>query len=115
MSATPTNLPLEISVQETKRRLDNADDFLLVDCREPRERALCEIKSSLLIPMQETPQRLAELEPYRDRPIVIHCHGGMRSLQVAQWLRSQGFLQTQSMAGGIDAWSVEIDPTVPRY
>jgi rhodanese-related sulfurtransferase len=55
------------------------------------------------------------LAAHRDRRIVVHCHHGGRSLRVANWLRGQGFEQAQSMAGGIDAWSTEIDPAVPRY
>jgi rhodanese-related sulfurtransferase len=59
--------------------------------------------------------RLAELEAWRDKPIVVHCHHGVRSLRVAKFLREKGFAHAQSMKGGIDAWSVEVDPAVPRY
>jgi adenylyltransferase/sulfurtransferase len=65
--------------------------------------------------MSQLAARVAELEAFRTRPLVVHCHHGGRSLRVANWLREQGFSQAQSMAGGIDQWSLEIDPTVPRY
>jgi rhodanese-related sulfurtransferase len=116
MSESPDQIaPIEISVGEVKRMLDAAEDFLLIDCREQNEYDHCRIKGSNLIPMNETPARLAELESHRDKRIVVHCHHGGRSLQVTHFLRQQGFEQTQNMSGGIDAWSVEIDPTIARY
>jgi len=65
--------------------------------------------------MSQLAARVAELEPLRGRPIVVHCHHGGRSLKVAHWLRGQGFVNAQSMAGGIDQWSQEIDRAIPRY
>jgi len=65
--------------------------------------------------MSQLKTRAAELEPYRDHQLVIHCHHGGRSLQVANWLRKQGYANAQSMAGGIDQWSLEINPSLPRY
>ncbi|MFM7035618.1 MAG: rhodanese-like domain-containing protein, partial [Planctomycetia bacterium] len=91
------------------------DGWLLLDCRESDERAICRIEGSVLIPMGEIPHRLSELEPWREKPIIVHCHHGVRSLRVATWLRDKGFSQASSMRGGIEAWSLEIDPTVPRY
>ena len=88
---------------------------LLLDCREPDEHALARIEGAMLIPMKEIPERLAELEPWRDGSIIVHCHHGMRSLRVVGFLRERGFPRARSMRGGIDAWSVEVDPTVPRY
>ena len=107
--------PLEIDVQAVKQALDDRQDFLLIDCREPQEYELVCIEGAQLIPMNETPQRLAELESHREKQIVIHCHHGGRSLQVAQWLRGQGFSHAQSMQGGIDDWAVQIDDSLPRY
>ena len=89
--------------------------FLLLDCRTPEEHATARIQGAILIPMQELPGRLGEIQAWRDGRIIVHCHHGMRSLRVARWLREQGFAQAQSMAGGIDAWSETVDPTVPRY
>jgi rhodanese-related sulfurtransferase len=65
--------------------------------------------------MRTLPERLADLEPHRGSRIVVHCHHGVRSLRVARFLRERGFAQAQSMAGGIEAWSLEIDPATPRY
>lgn len=88
---------------------------LLLDCREPDEFAITRIDGARLIPMGEIPLRLADLEPWRDKPIIVHCHHGARSLRVARFLREKGFSQACSMRGGIEAWSLEIDPNVPRY
>jgi rhodanese-related sulfurtransferase len=111
-----TDLPSEISATDAAARLaDTAAAPLLLDCRTPDEHATARISGSVLIPMQELSDRVAELEPHRDRPIIVHCHHGMRSLRVTNWLRAQGFPAVQSMAGGIDAWSTEVDPSVPRY
>lgn len=113
---TSTNeLPLEITVQDVKHLLDNQEAFLLIDCRENDENAFCRIDGSKLIPMNETPSRLNELEEFRESRIVIHCHHGGRSFQVTQWLRAQGFPGAQNMIGGIDLWSIEIDSNIPRY
>lgn len=111
-----SELPLEISCQSVQQlRVDAANPWLLLDCREPDEHAAAAIDGAVLIPMGELPDRLAELSGRENQRIVVHCHAGVRSLWVAQWLRQQGFPQAQSMAGGIDAWSLEIDPGVPRY
>ncbi len=108
-------LPYEISVAETKELLQQPGAILLVDCREADEYAIAKIDGAVLIPMSEMGQRLSELEPHRGQRIVVHCHHGGRSMRVTTALRQRGFEQVQSMAGGIDAWSIEIDPEVPRY
>ncbi len=112
---TAPNLPLEIDVAAVKQMLDSQEPFLLLDCREPNEHATAKIEGSSLIPMQQIPDRLEELKSHQDSRIVVHCHHGGRSLRVTQWLQSQGFTQVQNMTGGIDAWSQQIDPAVPRY
>jgi len=109
------DLPFEIDVQSVQELLNSKADFLLLDCREPQEFEHCRIDGSVLIPMNETPRRLDELEPYRDKRIVVHCHHGGRSHNVGQWLIGQGFQRVQNMSGGIDAWSLAIDPEIPRY
>lgn len=86
----------------------------MIDVREPAEHAICHIDGAALIPMQTVPQHLVELDA-ADSRIVVFCHHGMRSLSVVDWLRRQGVENCQSMTGGIDLWSREIDPTVPRY
>jgi adenylyltransferase/sulfurtransferase len=108
-------LPLEIDCRSVADRLQRGDALLLIDCREPDEYAVAKIDGARLIPMGQLPERLGEIEAYRDAPLVVHCHHGGRSLRVVHWLRAQGFAQVQSMAGGIDQWAVEIDPSVARY
>ena len=108
-------LPLEVTCQSVKERLDAIDDFLLLDCREREERAVVAIEASTLLPMSEIQRRAAELEELRERSVVVYCHHGGRSLQVAQWLRQNGYTQAQSMSGGIDQWAIEIDASLPRY
>jgi len=110
------SLPLEIDCLQTAAKLrQQLDDFVLIDCREEAEHATAHIDAARLIPMSQMMARAAELEAWRDKHIVVHCHHGGRSMKVTQWLRSQGFDLAQSMAGGIDAWSQQIDPSVPRY
>jgi len=108
-------LPLETTVDEVKRRAA-AGEILLLDCRELMEYQTARIEGATLIPMREIPGRLPEIESWAEKsPIVVYCHHGMRSLNVAQWLRQQGVENIQSMAGGIDAWSLSVDHSVPRY
>jgi rhodanese-related sulfurtransferase len=86
----------------------------LVDVREPWELATANIKGSVVMPMGEVPARAhQELDP--DERLMVMCHHGVRSMNVTVWLRGQGFEQVQSVRGGIDAWSAEVDPTVARY
>jgi rhodanese-related sulfurtransferase len=104
---------LEILPLEVKQRLERGEKLILVDVREPHEYAICHIEGSLLIPMGTIPANLPKLDT--DEEVICFCHHGMRSMDVANWLRSQGVTSARSMAGGIDRWSVEIDPKVPRY
>jgi|SRR5262245_13818497 len=108
-------LPIDIDVRTVKQMLDSGEKFVLLDCREPSEVAAARIAGSTHIPMRDIPARLADLQPHKTERVIVHCHHGGRSLRVAQFLRQQGFEQAQSMAGGIDTWSLEIDPNVPRY
>lgn len=85
----------------------------LVDCRRPPELALAKIEGATWIPMEETPARLAEFRALK-QPVVIHCHHGVRSLRVAQFLRENG-IAADSMAAGIDQWSLAVDAGVARY
>jgi rhodanese-related sulfurtransferase len=95
--------------------LDRGERFVLLDCREPAEVATARIAGSTHIPMRDIPGRIGELEANRQGRIVVHCHHGGRSLRVTQFLRQQGFASVQNMTGGIDTWSQQIDPSVPRY
>jgi rhodanese-related sulfurtransferase len=86
----------------------------LIDVREPWEFSAAHIDGSVLMPMGDVPSRAhQELDP--EERLVIVCHHGQRSLNVAVWLRNQGFEQAQSLRGGIDAWAVQMDPSVGRY
>jgi rhodanese-related sulfurtransferase len=89
--------------------------LLLLDCREPNEHDFARIEGGVLIPMSELPERLGEFDEHRSRDIIVYCHHGVRSLRVVQWLRQCGIDRAQSLAGGIDQWSLEVDGTVPRY
>jgi rhodanese-related sulfurtransferase len=108
------DLALEITPVEVKARLDSGEHIRLIDVREPNEHAICQIAGAELIPMQTIPQNLQDLDS-GDAPIIVFCHHGVRSLAVVDWLRRQGVENCQSMAGGTDRWSLEIDPGVCRY
>jgi rhodanese-related sulfurtransferase len=112
---TSDPLSIEISVQQVQELQQAGDEFLFIDCRETVEYGIAKIEGTQLIPMNEIPTRIAEIEDHRDKRIVVHCHHGGRSMQVTQYLRQQGFEKTQNMAGGIDVWSQEIDAAIPRY
>ncbi len=104
----------EISCEEVKTKLDQRDAFTLLDVREPWEFETARMENAKLIPMGDIPSRAhQELDP--EDHIVVVCHHGVRSMNVTAWLRQQGFDKTQSMRGGIDAWSRSIDRTVPTY
>ena len=109
-------LNYEITTHELRRVLsgDNKSACVLLDVREAWEFEEARIEGSILMPMGEVPARAnQELDP--DAHIIAICHHGMRSMSVTAWLREQGFERAQSLRGGIDAWSVEVDPSIPRY
>jgi rhodanese-related sulfurtransferase len=106
-------LDYEISPSEAATLLAGSK-ARLIDVREPWEFATARIENSVAMPMGDVPSRVhQELDP--EERLVIVCHHGMRSMNVTVWLRNQGFEQAQSLRGGIDAWSAEVDPAVPRY
>lgn len=90
---------------------------VVLDVREPHELQMASITANgfnlVAVPMGIIPPRLAELDPLQ--PIACLCHHGGRSMQVAAFLESRGFAHVANIAGGINAWSAEVDPTVPRY
>ena len=106
--------PPQISVQELDERRKRGEAIRLIDCREPWENELVRLDESILIPMNDTPGRIDELRAMEGQ-LVVYCHHGVRSLHVVQWLRAQGLDDVLSLAGGIDAWSLEVDPGLPRY
>lgn len=111
-----TALPFEVAPQEVKQRLDAGDAVVLLDVREPHEFQQARIEGAQLVPMGYVPARLQQIETLADEAtVVVYCHHGVRSLQVVNWLREQGVASCQSMAGGIDRWSREVDSGIPRY
>lgn len=133
MSAGPANLDerglprgsrfdpaWEVTPRQTREALAAQEPGrpLLLDCRRQDEWNLCRIEGATLVPMDQIRSRLDEVEDAaggKDRPIIVYCHHGRRSLTVTAQLREAGFTDVKSMAGGIDLWSMDIDPSVPRY
>lgn len=114
------NVVVQVAPTELKRRLDDGTHVALLDVREDHERAHCRIAlpeglPDLHIPMGEIPIRLDEIEDAtRALPLIVYCHHGVRSMMIARWLAARGF-RCGNLTGGIDAWTSQVDPTVPRY
>ncbi|HVS11582.1 MAG TPA: rhodanese-like domain-containing protein [Planctomycetota bacterium] len=102
-----------IEPAELKRRLEAGEELVLLDVREPDEVAICRIGGSLNVPMSEITARLAELDP--DRPTVCICHHGIRSANIAAALERLEFDELYNLAGGIDRWAEEVEPSMGRY
>lgn len=102
-----------ISPKELKKSLDNGDKLVLVDVREEWEYSLAKLDGSILIPLGTLPQSLGQLN--RESEIIAICHHGMRSADATNFLLQQGFQKVKNLVGGIDAWSTQVDGTVPRY
>ncbi len=105
----------EQSAVETQALLEAGGPCLLLDVREPHESQIARIEAAVLIPLGEVEKRLAEISEWKERPIVVHCQKGARSAKACVILRENGFKNVVNMAGGIDAWSREVDPQIPRY
>ena len=110
---TVDSFPLEIDVAEAKRTLDKGSVAALLDVREPYECAIGSIEGSTNIPMNTIPQNLESIS--KEGALLIYCHHGGRSMQVTHFLRQNGFENAVNIAGGIDAWSAEIDSSIQRY
>ena len=102
----------QLTVKELKRRIDAGEDAYILDVREPYEYRIANIGGTL-IPQNEVPGRLAEID--RDREVVVLCRSGSRSQRVAEFLKQVGFPRVVNLAGGVLAWSDEIDPRVRKY
>jgi rhodanese-related sulfurtransferase len=103
----------EIAPGDLRGKVDRGEQFVLLDVREPEEVAIVRLPGSVHIPMGEVPGRLHELDP--DKETIVYCHHGVRSLHVANFLAQRDFEHVMSLAGGIDAWAVEIEPGMRRY
>lgn len=113
VGAEPAYEDMEITVGELASERASKPDLVVVDVREPHEWDICHIEGATLIPLGSLPSRLNELDGHYE--IVTYCHTGVRSLHAAAFLKSAGFGNVRSLRGGIDAWTVEVDPTLPRY
>ena len=103
----------EISATEAAKLRETNPEVILLDVREDSELAICRIEGALHIPMGKIPERSESLP--QDRPLIVLCHHGMRSANVQQYLEAKGFENLMNLAGGIDAWSREVDPKLARY
>ena len=106
---------IHITVQELKEKIDNNEDFILLDVREPQEYQFSRIKEkeAMLVPLMRLPSVIFKLP--KDKPIYVLCRSGNRSLQATLWLMENGFNNVKNVEGGILAWSDYIDPTVRKY
>jgi rhodanese-related sulfurtransferase len=105
----------QIQPTELRRKLDAGEPVYLVDVRNSDEHAYCRLPDSLLVPLPELAGRVDEVQPPDGALVVVYCHHGVRSLRGAAILGAAGHANVASLAGGIDAWSLLIDPAVPRY
>lgn len=103
----------EIDPQKLRQRIERGHRLVVVDVREPEEVAIAPFAGAVHIPMGELPSRIGEIDP--ESEVVVVCHHGIRSAQVAAYLARMDFQRVWNLAGGIDAWSIAVDPAVPRY
>ena len=106
---------LEISVEDVKAKLDAGEPVKLIDVREAQELAICKLDGAQHIPMMQLFTQMTKPDAEPADEIVVFCHSGIRSFEAAQFLRMQGFENAYSMAGGIDAWALRIEPGMARY
>ncbi len=104
----------EITVQELKEKMDNGDSFFLLDVREPFEYNISNINGELL-PIDQLPDRIEELEDKKNIEIVVMCRSGNRSAKACELLSGHGFSDVKNLKGGINAWAKEIDNSLPVY
>jgi len=105
--------PLEIGARQLRAWLEEPSPPLVVDVREPWEVAICALPGSLNVPLGQLPQRVGDLPG--DRPLVLLCHHGMRSMKATMWLRQRGFALASNLEAGIDGWARQVDPAMPTY
>jgi adenylyltransferase/sulfurtransferase len=105
----------EISPRDLAVRLENGQPIRLIDVRQSWESDVARLPGSVLIPLNDLPQRLGDVPAEPGVMVVLYCHHGVRSLSAVAYLQRLGYCNVRSLAGGIDAWSCEVDPSVPRY
>jgi rhodanese-related sulfurtransferase len=106
---------MEITPRDLAMHLENGRSVRLIDVRQPAENQLVQLPNSVLIPLGELPARAGEIPVEPATLLIVYCHHGVRSRSAAAYLRQLGHTNVLSLAGGIDAWSLEVDPSVPRY
>ena len=104
----------QITAKQLADRLAAGERVYLLDVRQPAEHALAALPASQLVPLNELPARLAEVQVPEGSTLVVYCHHGIRSMHGGMFLAQHGFAPL-SLEGGIEAWSCEVDPSVPRY
>jgi rhodanese-related sulfurtransferase len=107
--------PVNVSATEIAKKLRSSKPPRLLDVRQPEEHELVALPGSVLIPLGQLFHRMGELDSWKDDEIVVYCHHGIRSQQAISMLRPAGFKNLINLEGGIDAWSTEVDPALPRY
>ncbi len=113
IGAEPSYDGAEITAHELRDEWQRNPALVVVDVREPHEYEIVHIDGAVPMPLGELPDRLGELDGHRE--IVTHCHHGARSLKALEILKAAGFSKVRSLRGGIDAWAVNVDPSLPRY
>ncbi|MCI0533724.1 MAG: hypothetical protein L0Z50_00705 [Verrucomicrobiales bacterium] len=108
-------MSLQISPVELAQKLRSGGPPRLLDVREPEENQLAALPGSLLIPLGQLAHRIDEIADWKDQEVVVYCHHGIRSLNAIGQLGRFGFVNLRNLAGGIDRWSAEVDPSLPRY
>jgi rhodanese-related sulfurtransferase len=105
----------QLTPMDVNNLLIAGEPVMLLDVREPEEYAICRLPGSVLIPLGELPSRLGEIDVPEGGTVVVYCHHGIRSNRAAAFLHQQGIENAVNMSGGIEWWSQQIDPSVPRY
>ena len=108
-------MPQQLTVQELAEKLESEESLLLLDVRQEWEHQTARLPNSLLIPLDQLMARVEEIQPEPEQPLVIYCHHGLRSQSAAHLLEHLGYQNVYNLQGGIDAWSLLVDPTLPRY
>lgn len=105
----------EITPQQLKQRLDAGEEMLILDVRDLGEYSIAHIDGARLVPLDALPGRLTSLADWRNRPVVIYCHRGERSMRAMEILKDHGFTELKILDGGINSWCQEVEPHKPRY